>query len=218
MTEEQVEKSLAEQKIELGGKWKPKNCRARHHVAILIPFRDRHAHLTNFLLNMHPIFARQQISYGIYLIEPMQGIKFNRGLLLNIGFNESNNDGNGSWQCHAFHDVGELMKTHFTKTSFYFSFLFCLGLPLIRRSVNIFCVYLNKISFFNHWVFQTQDDRTLYTCPENPTHLVERIRQEIYKYIDPIFVMKMYNLGQKLYLFKANITTSNTVNFVLKTR
>ena len=105
LDEEKIQQLLAAQDIEFGGKWKPKHCKPRHHVAILIPYRDRQEHLQKFLLNMHPILARQELSYGIYLIEPIGDIKFNRGLLLNIGFNESNNDGNNSWECHVYHDL-----------------------------------------------------------------------------------------------------------------
>jgi beta-1,4-galactosyltransferase 1 len=105
MTEDQIKDELLNQGIQFGGKWEPKDCKARHHVAILVPFRDRQEHLHNFLLNMHPIFARQQLSYKIYLIEPIAKMRFNRGLLLNIGFTESNKDENHIWDCHAFHDV-----------------------------------------------------------------------------------------------------------------
>ena len=77
-TENDIEKLFSEDNIEHGGKWKPKNCTPRHSIAILIPFRDREEHLLHFLLNMHPIFMRQEISYGIYLIEPVRNITFNR--------------------------------------------------------------------------------------------------------------------------------------------
>ncbi len=104
LNEEQISQALAPQGIEIGGKWKPKNCEPRHHVAVLVPFRDRREHLNDFLLNMHPVFARQELAYGIYLIEPIEGIVFNRGLLFNAGFLESNKDF-PSWRCHAYHDV-----------------------------------------------------------------------------------------------------------------
>ena len=130
-----IEKLLEEQGIEFGGKWKPKHCTPRHHIAILIPFRDRQEHLLQFLLNMHPLFARQEISYGVYLIEPEEKNAFNRGLLFNIGFLEANKDSNDSWQCYALHDVDLI----------------------------------------------SEDDRTLYICPDNPSHLSYRISKYAYK-------------------------------------
>ena len=39
--------------LELGGRWKPENCQAKHKVAIIVPYRDREPHLRAFLLNIH---------------------------------------------------------------------------------------------------------------------------------------------------------------------
>ena len=64
---------------------------------------------------MHEFWVKHNISYGLYLIEPLEGIKFNRGLLMNIGFLEVlkesrvyGNTVNSSdiyWDCFIFHDV-----------------------------------------------------------------------------------------------------------------
>jgi len=97
----------------------PDECKPRYHVAILIPFLNREEHLKHFLLNMHPFFAKQQLSYGIYVIEPIENIRFNRGILLNIGFLESNKDSNYLWQCHAYHDVDMISEGNFIEL-FYF--------------------------------------------------------------------------------------------------
>lgn len=51
------------------GQYKPKNCKSRQNVAILIPFRDRESHLRIFLNHMHPFLMRQQLQYGIYVVE-----------------------------------------------------------------------------------------------------------------------------------------------------
>ncbi len=55
--------------VELGGTWEPRNCTSRHHVAIIIPYRDRDEHLRMFLAHMHPFLQRQQLNYTIYVIE-----------------------------------------------------------------------------------------------------------------------------------------------------
>ena len=52
-----------------GGYYVPSSCKARSRVAILIPYRDREEHLIIFLNHIHPILMRQQITYGIYVIE-----------------------------------------------------------------------------------------------------------------------------------------------------
>ena len=58
--------------LEPGGRFRPKNCIARHKVAIIIPYRDREEHLKIFLQNMHPMLQRQQLDYGIYIVEEVQ--------------------------------------------------------------------------------------------------------------------------------------------------
>jgi hypothetical protein len=58
--------------LEPGGRFKPSNCIPRHKVAIIIPYRDREEHLRIFLHNFHPILQRQQLDYGIYIVEEVQ--------------------------------------------------------------------------------------------------------------------------------------------------
>lgn len=55
-----------------GGRFKPPDCIARNKVALIIPYRDREEHLRMFLHNMHPILQRQQLDYGIYVIEEVK--------------------------------------------------------------------------------------------------------------------------------------------------
>lgn len=55
---------------------------------------------------MHPFLVRQNLTYGIYLIEPVQNVTFNRGLLMNIGYKEALKDTDKfNWNCFFFHDV-----------------------------------------------------------------------------------------------------------------
>ena len=63
----QIEKDHPE--LSPGGRYTPKECTARHRVAIIIPYRDRDLQLRMFLHHMHPILQRQQLDYGIYVIE-----------------------------------------------------------------------------------------------------------------------------------------------------
>jgi hypothetical protein len=102
----QIELVLKKQmpNISLGGQWKPNNCTPNYKIALIIPFRDREENLKFFLNHMHPFLARQQLEYGIYLVEPLVNLTFNRGLLMNIGFVEALKDKN-DWQCFIFHDV-----------------------------------------------------------------------------------------------------------------
>lgn len=52
-----------------GGVFRPPDCTARHRVAIVIPYRNREEHLKLLLRNLHPILARQQLDYGIFVID-----------------------------------------------------------------------------------------------------------------------------------------------------
>ena len=52
-----------------GGEWKPSDCIARDHVAIVLPYRDREEHLRSFLSHMHPFLQRQQLHYAIFVVE-----------------------------------------------------------------------------------------------------------------------------------------------------
>ncbi|OWF45840.1 beta-1,4-N-acetylgalactosaminyltransferase bre-4-like [Mizuhopecten yessoensis] len=86
-----------------GGCYSPVECESRHRVAVIIPYRNREKQLRRFLYNMHPFLQRQQIHYGIYVIEQSGNNTFNRALLMNIGYAESLKIQN--YNCFVFHDV-----------------------------------------------------------------------------------------------------------------
>lgn len=52
-----------------GGRYHPPNCQAHYKVAIIIPYRNREEHLRLFIQHMHPFLQRQQIDYGIFVVE-----------------------------------------------------------------------------------------------------------------------------------------------------
>ncbi len=59
---------------------------------------------------MHQFLRKQENFidyYSIFIIEPTQEIKFNRALLLNIGYLEALKD-NKDFTCFIFHDVDML--------------------------------------------------------------------------------------------------------------
>ena len=101
----QVEESLKNLSIRIGGEWSPSECKARDKVAIIVPYRNREKNLNIFLRHMHKFLSKQLIEYGIFVIEPLSNLTFNRGLLMNIGFVESLNLTNNKWDCFMFHDV-----------------------------------------------------------------------------------------------------------------
>lgn len=58
--------------LDFGGRYNPSNCVALQKVAIIIPFRNREEHLKYWLHYLHPILQRQQLDYGIYIIEQVK--------------------------------------------------------------------------------------------------------------------------------------------------
>lgn len=101
----EIEEDLKTLSIRPGGEWSPISCKSRYKVAIIVPYRNRVTNLNIFLRHMHPFLIKQQIEYGIFIIEPEPDLPFNRGLLMNVGFNESLNLTNNKWDCFMFHDV-----------------------------------------------------------------------------------------------------------------
>ncbi|XP_070189948.1 uncharacterized protein [Littorina saxatilis] len=55
-----------------GGEWSPKDCVARYRLAIVIPYRDRLAHLTVLLAHLLPILKRQQLHFRIFVVEQVR--------------------------------------------------------------------------------------------------------------------------------------------------
>ncbi|KAL0871012.1 hypothetical protein ABMA27_004826 [Loxostege sticticalis] len=86
-----------------GGFYAPSHCRAKHKVAILVPFRNRTTNLSKFLRHMHPFLQKQLLQYRIFVIEQIGREKFNKGALYNIAFLETQRF--GTWNCLVFQDV-----------------------------------------------------------------------------------------------------------------
>ncbi|KAL4640248.1 beta-1,4-galactosyltransferase 1-like isoform X1 [Arapaima gigas] len=86
-----------------GGHYKPKDCIALQKVAIIIPFRHRDEHLKFWLHYLHPILQRQQLDYGVYIINQDGEQIFNRAKLMNIGYVEALKEYN--YECFVFSDV-----------------------------------------------------------------------------------------------------------------
>lgn len=119
--------------LEPGGHGKPKNCLARHRVAVVVPYRDREAHLRILLHNLHSLLTKQQLDYSIFVVEQYEDETFNRAKLMNVGFVEAMKL--YDWQCFIFHDVDLL----------------------------------------------PEDDRNIYSCPEQPRHMSVAIDKFQYK-------------------------------------
>ncbi|XP_061841798.1 beta-1,4-galactosyltransferase 3-like [Nerophis lumbriciformis] len=89
--------------VEHGGRYRPHDCQARHHTAIIIPHRDREHHLKLLLYHLHPFLQRQQLDYSIYVIHQAGNFTFNKARLMNAGVREAMQE--REWECLFFHDV-----------------------------------------------------------------------------------------------------------------
>ncbi|KAF7662843.1 hypothetical protein LDENG_00224640 [Lucifuga dentata] len=96
-------KELAIDFIQEGGRYKPSDCVALQKVAIIIPFRNRYEHLNHWLYYLHPILKRQQVDYGVYVINQDGEGVFNRAKLLNVGYVEALKE--YDYDCFLFSDV-----------------------------------------------------------------------------------------------------------------
>ncbi|KAL3884625.1 hypothetical protein ACJMK2_024752 [Sinanodonta woodiana] len=93
--------------LSYGGRYAPPDCQARERTAIIIPYRDRKEHLDIIVRHLHTVLQRQQLEYGIYVVEMALPTQFNRGLLVNAGFRTAR--GISNYTCYVIHDVDSLM-------------------------------------------------------------------------------------------------------------
>ncbi|XP_014878938.1 beta-1,4-galactosyltransferase 1-like [Poecilia latipinna] len=89
--------------LQLGGRYRPTSCRAKQKVAVIVPFRNRSEHLNHWLYYLHPVLMRQQLDYGVYVINQDGDGVYNKAKLMNIGFNESLKE--YDYNCFVFSDV-----------------------------------------------------------------------------------------------------------------
>ncbi|XP_013400905.1 beta-1,4-galactosyltransferase 7 [Lingula anatina] len=73
-----------------------------HKLAVIVPFRDRFEELQEFVPHMHNFLSKKKIRHTIFIINQADGLRFNRGSLINIGYLVSKKEG-----CDyiAMHDV-----------------------------------------------------------------------------------------------------------------
>jgi hypothetical protein len=70
MTEEEIVDAVGAMGV--GGSWAPDDCKARHSVCIIIPYRDRKDHLWTLLYRLIPVLKRQQLDFKIFVVEQVR--------------------------------------------------------------------------------------------------------------------------------------------------
>jgi hypothetical protein len=74
-------------------------------LEVIIPYRNRKAHLEKQLPHLYKTLKSQGLDFGITVVEQEEGKLFNTGMMKNIGFLESQN---ADYYC--FHDVDMYAK------------------------------------------------------------------------------------------------------------
>nr|CAH7756753.1 unnamed protein product [Callosobruchus chinensis] len=59
---------------------------SKHHMAVLVPYRDRFEELMEFVPYMHRFISNQNINYDIFILNQVDKYRFNRASLINAGF------------------------------------------------------------------------------------------------------------------------------------
>ena len=103
LSNEKLEIELANMNIKPGGKWSPVDCTPPYKLAIIIPYKNRLQNLNILLRNLHPFLINQNAYYGVYLLEHDDDLLFNKGILMNSGFMEVQQE--DDYDCFIFHDV-----------------------------------------------------------------------------------------------------------------
>jgi hypothetical protein len=81
-----------------------KPCAAvKSNIALLIPYRNRVAHLNQFIAHFNSLVVPNDCKMDIFIIEQNNDDKFNRGLLLNIGYLLASK--RMAYDRYIFHDV-----------------------------------------------------------------------------------------------------------------
>ncbi|KAJ8306817.1 hypothetical protein KUTeg_014901, partial [Tegillarca granosa] len=78
--------------LQIGGRYKPPDCIARHRVAIIVPYRNREENLKVFLKNLHPFLQSQQLDYGVVVLTKEQYKKVNGFSNLFFGWGGEDDD------------------------------------------------------------------------------------------------------------------------------
>jgi hypothetical protein len=79
-------------------------------IAIIIPFRNREKHLSEFMDHFKKLALKDIHHYDVFVIEQTDIEKFNRGLLLNIGYLVAKK--NKRYDRIIFHDVDSYPDQH----------------------------------------------------------------------------------------------------------
>ncbi|GFO37473.1 beta-1,4-galactosyltransferase 1 [Plakobranchus ocellatus] len=97
--------------IQKGGNYQPNDCQAREKLALILPCRNRTAHLNILLNNLLKILIKQKLDFTVFVIDQEFPTTFNRGMLFNVGYLEALK--RDDYDCFIFHDVDMIPTNDF---------------------------------------------------------------------------------------------------------
>jgi hypothetical protein len=107
--------------------------RRKSRIAIIVPHRDRIDHLSDLLSHFSRLEVYRDCHIDILVIDQFNKEKFNRGLLLNIGYKISQSVLNNTYDRYIFHDVDSYPTQE----------LFNLYSTLYKKNIHYASPYLN---------------------------------------------------------------------------
>jgi hypothetical protein len=160
-----------------------------HKLGIIVPYRNRYEHLEEFKKIIKEYFSKTDIDYELIIVEQDNAKLFNRGMLCNVGFIESQ-----KYKCDyiAIHDVDMLpidvdysyadVPIHLATDNLPFESYFG-GMTLFPTDV------FQKINGFSnlYWGWGFEDDDLRYRCVKNNVSFAEHLTENISKDLLPIF-------------------------------
>ncbi|GFT85315.1 beta-1,4-N-acetylgalactosaminyltransferase bre-4 [Trichonephila clavipes] len=168
--------------LQPGGRFRPSDCIARNKVALVIPYRDREEHLRIFLHNLHPILQRQQLDYGRGIHLKMVGedaiaSKMNqRAVIKFLTLEECKLVDIHSRMLAVYGDV--CVEAHGDEAAdmkFNRAMLMNIGYAEALKQYDYDCFIFHDVDLI------PEDDRNLYTCPEQPRHMSVAINTMNYR-------------------------------------
>lgn len=184
--------------LQIGGRFRPQYCLARHRVAFVIPYKNRLKNLNQFLLNMHPFLQRQEISYNLFVVEQANDQLFNKGILMNAAFKEIKKNYPNEFDCILFHDVDlipsddlniyscpKLKPRHMSIIVGPFNYL--IGYPILVGGVLIFRFdHFEKVNGYSnsYWGWGAEDDDMYYRLKNSGLGFERPVRNSVYRSLD----------------------------------
>ena len=190
-------------------------------LAIIVPYRDREEHLAKFVPHMEKFLSDKELDFKIFIVEQGNDRPFNRGWLINVGYDISSQQG---FDYFCFHDVDMLPEddtcdyswvdkpTHLASRLSKFNYRlvypeYFSGVTLFNRE------HFEWINGFSnkYWGWGFEDDDLLYRCRKRGVPLQEQWTGSS-KDKAPRYVSTMEFNGQEYLEIKNTLSLNKVVN------